>query len=109
MNIEDYFPACFEDKKQYREWKLLSMKSCSYRYVDYCEDCTLAYQSKMVRERRCDFFDLDLVDFQDKHKRDDISKEAPGKFSIEDTPLADVWENMLGALTKKQKKEVSND
>jgi len=104
MDIEDYFPLCFENKKQYREWKLLSVKSCKHRYVDYCEDCTTAYQSKMAGEGRCKNPKLDLVDFQDKHKRDDISKEAPGKFRIEDTPLADVWENMLGALTNKQKK-----
>ena len=104
MDIEDYVPLCFENKKQYREWKLLSVKSCKHRYVDYCEDCTTAYQSKMAGEGRCKNPELDLVDFQKTRQSVDISKEALGKFSIEDTPLVDVWETMLSALTKKQKK-----
>jgi hypothetical protein len=104
MDIENYFPACFNSKKQYREWKLLSMKSCTHRYVSFCEDCTLDYQAKMVNERRCEQFDLDLVAFQDKHKRSDISRDVKGKSSIKDIPLGDDWETMTSFLTKKQSK-----
>jgi hypothetical protein len=50
-------PACFTDI-QWREWKVLAAKVDTYPDAGFCEDCTAAYQQKMIAEGRCQYPDV---------------------------------------------------
>ena len=51
----DWFPPCFESKKQHREymWQVFRTKQPEDE-LNYCMDCTREYKIKMLREKRCE-------------------------------------------------------
>jgi hypothetical protein len=48
------YPACFESKKKYDEWKDACRVSNSSPIAWVCSDCTPDFQHKMIGEGRCE-------------------------------------------------------
>ena len=46
------FPLCFSSAAQYRIWKA-SAQRVKPGDSKYCADCTIEYQSDMIRQHRC--------------------------------------------------------
>lgn len=46
-------PPCFKDEEHYQEWEFLNRMSGSLAARDYCGDCTLQYQKKMIDLDKC--------------------------------------------------------
>lgn len=91
--MSDY-PACFHDKAQYDEWKLLAIKS-TFRSRNICIDCTPEYQAKMMLAKRCQSPDANVAILQlreiEHDMRQEIIKEKLETFN-------DPWANMLHQL-----------
>lgn len=43
-------PKCFQDQKQFDEWR----KTYGRKTISPCDDCTEAYQAKMIQDGRCE-------------------------------------------------------
>ena len=53
-------PSCFDSRDQYLAWWALIRDSVRTNgkkvpLIHFCQDCTLAYQHKMVEEKRCEY------------------------------------------------------
>ena len=48
-------PRCFPDGKQYWLWRESARFSQPEPHHEWCEDCMLEYQTKMISEGRCRF------------------------------------------------------
>lgn len=55
---DDWFPLCFRDLEQWKNWASY-WRSCEQKNKksepNYCEDCEFEYQSKMILQKRCKY------------------------------------------------------
>ena len=52
MTIEnDWYPVCFQNRQQYKEWRYFQRGGGEYCTV--CDDCSSEYIFKMLEENRC--------------------------------------------------------
>jgi len=52
--IRDY-PACFDSGAEYGRWVQMARHSPPTPGHSYCEDCTIEYQTNMIKQGRCGF------------------------------------------------------
>lgn len=53
--MKEPFPRCFDSKEQYVLWVAAARSSHPTAGHSYCEDCTPAYQARMISSYRCQF------------------------------------------------------
>lgn len=49
-------PKCFDNMRQYLLWRAAAIRSRTSKMLpphEYCHDCTLEYQQRMIGEKRC--------------------------------------------------------
>ena len=52
VNFRSSVPKC-STAEQYESWKLIARLAVPNKH-GFCEDCTLDFQSKMIRARKCE-------------------------------------------------------
>jgi hypothetical protein len=90
-------PACFSSNDQYKEWKLLAIKS-SYKSLFICTDCTPEYQAEMIRVGRCEAPDVNVRLFQLREMEDDLRREILQIKTKDLETFTDPWSKMITGL-----------
>ena len=63
VHFRSSVPKC-ATAEQYESWKQIARLAVPNKY-GFCEDCTLCYQSKMIRARKCENPHVIITDIDD--------------------------------------------
>jgi hypothetical protein len=59
-------PWCFDSHEQFTEWYQLAVRSREAASV--CDDCTPEFKARMKRERRCDDYKWQVLEFTSRSR-----------------------------------------
>ena len=51
MKQNEWYPICFEFKKQYQSW--VEARNYAHEVASVCDDCDSDYSTEMQRQKRC--------------------------------------------------------
>jgi hypothetical protein len=76
----DWYPPCFESKKQHDEYMWQMQKTNQpLDPLNYCLDCTREYKIQMLAEKRCEHPETIFVVWKSSGKKDKLIGVIPDK------------------------------